>query len=159
MRRSEREIFDDSKIDEIINECKVIRVGFIDNDEVYIVPFNFGFGYTSSGKRAFYIHGAANGRKIDLLKKYPHVGFELDIMNEVFKHGEYDCTYTASYKSVIGTGEAGILESIKDKINAMDLIMRHYIHKDSFEYDPKSFDKTIIWVIEVDKISCKVHEE
>ena len=44
MRRSEREILDDDKIDEIIEECKVIRVGFIDCNEVYIVPFNFGFG-------------------------------------------------------------------------------------------------------------------
>lgn len=159
MRRSEREILDDDKIDEIIEECKVIRVGFIDCNEVYIVPFNFGFGYTKEGKRAFYIHGAASGRKIDLLKKYPHVGFELDFMSDVFKKGEEDCSYTCGYKSVIGTGEAGILESMKDKINAMDLIMRHYTHKDEYDYNPKAFDMTVIWVIEVDKISCKVHEE
>ena len=148
MRRSEREILDDDKIDEIIEECKVIRVGFVDCNEVYIVPFNFGFGYTKEGKRAFYIHGAASGRKIDLLKKYPHVGFELDFMSDVFKKGEDDCSYTCGYKSVIGTGEAGILES-----------MKHYTHKDEYDYNPKAFDMTVIWVIEVDKISCKVHEE
>ena len=38
MRRKDREITDEAKIDEIISRCNCCRIGFNDSGEVYIVP-------------------------------------------------------------------------------------------------------------------------
>lgn len=43
MRRKDREVTDEAKIDEIISRCNCCRIGFNDSGEVYIVPLNFGF--------------------------------------------------------------------------------------------------------------------
>ena len=56
MRRSDREITDADRITEIIEECKIMRIGFNDNEEVYIVPLNYGHEETD-GKHYFYFHG------------------------------------------------------------------------------------------------------
>jgi len=43
MRRSDREVKDSARIDEIIRMCDCCRLGLVDGDGVYIVPLNFGF--------------------------------------------------------------------------------------------------------------------
>ena len=97
MRRKEREVIDDVQIDGIIRKCKICRVGFYDNGEVYIVPLNFGFVH-SGNKRIFYFHGAKEGRKFELIRHKPEVGFELDTrdpmrllrnVSERYRHGHY----------------------------------------------------------------------
>ena len=43
MRRKDREVLEEVRIDEFIKSCDCCRIGFYDkeNDEVYIVPLNF----------------------------------------------------------------------------------------------------------------------
>ena len=68
MRRKEREVTDFNSILEIIDECRIMRIGLADGDFPYIVPLNFA--YTVSGKQLdFYIHGALSGRKYELMKR------------------------------------------------------------------------------------------
>lgn len=43
MRRKDREVTDEARIDEIISRCTCCRIGFNDSGEVYIVPLNFGY--------------------------------------------------------------------------------------------------------------------
>ena len=43
MRRKDREVTDEARIDEIISRCNCCRIGFNDSGEVYIVPLNFGY--------------------------------------------------------------------------------------------------------------------
>ena len=66
MRRKDREVLDEIKIDEFIRNCDCCRIGFYDkeNNEVYIVPLNFGYSNVDN-KRVFYFHGAKEGRKIE----------------------------------------------------------------------------------------------
>ena len=109
MRRKEREVIDDVQIDGIIRKCKICRVGFYDNGEVYIVPLNFGFVH-SGDKRIFYFHGAKEGRKFELIRHKPEVGFELDTAYKLIE-AETPCAFSAMYQSVIGTG---IISEITD---------------------------------------------
>ena len=48
MRRKDREVTDEARIDEIISRCTCCRIGFNDSGEVYIVPLNFGYVTRSS---------------------------------------------------------------------------------------------------------------
>ena len=75
MRRNDREVTDIAKISDIISKCHCCRLGFYDAGKVYIVPLNFGYEETN-GTWIFYFHGAAEGRKIDLIKQTHHAGFD-----------------------------------------------------------------------------------
>lgn len=77
MRRKDREVTDDYQIDTIITSCNCCRLGFYDQDSVYIVPLSFGYE-KKAGTRIFYFHSAKQGKKIQLMKTNPRVGFELD---------------------------------------------------------------------------------
>ena len=67
MRRKDREITDDYQIDTIITSCNCCRLGFYDQDNVYIVPLSFGYE-KKAGTRIFYFHSAKQGKKIQLMK-------------------------------------------------------------------------------------------
>ena len=45
VKKKEKQITDNKNIEEFLTEEKVIRIGFYDkaNDEVYIVPLNYGY--------------------------------------------------------------------------------------------------------------------
>ena len=43
MRRKDREVTDIEKIKEILDACKVSRIGLMDQGKVYIVPMNHGY--------------------------------------------------------------------------------------------------------------------
>ncbi|PJA97030.1 MAG: hypothetical protein CO129_03400 [Ignavibacteriales bacterium CG_4_9_14_3_um_filter_34_10] len=64
MRRVKQEIKDKSVIEKILLTSEICRLGFIDDDKPYILPFNYGF---QNG--AIYIHCAKDGKKINLIKK------------------------------------------------------------------------------------------
>lgn len=153
MRRKEREITDDIKINEIIQKCKICRVGFNDNGEVYIVPVNFGF-VDDNGKRIFYFHGARKGRKVDLIKQNPRVGFELDTGFELWE-GKYACDFSAGYQSVIGTGTISIVEEFEDKKAALIEIMSTITDNREWQFDKKMVEAVAVFKLEVADISCK----
>ena len=100
MRRKDREVTDEARIDEIISRCTCCRIGFNDSGEVYIVPLNFGY-VKQDGRRTFYFHSAKDGRKIDLVKEGYEVGFEMDCGYELHP-GESPCDCYAEFSSIIG---------------------------------------------------------
>ena len=100
MRRKDREVTDFDKIVEIIEECDTIRIGLYDGEFPYIVPMNFGYEILD-GQICFYIHGAAAGRKYELMKKLKKCSFEMDCGHRL------ECLYesmdvTMRYKCVMG---------------------------------------------------------
>ena len=61
MRRKDREVTDNKRINEIIMYCDTLRLGIIDGSVPYIVPVSFGYE-ENQGKKTFYFHGAGEGR-------------------------------------------------------------------------------------------------
>ena len=108
MRRNDREVSDKDEIVKFISEQQIIRVGFADDGEVYIVPVNYGFEVCGD-EFVFYFHGAKAGRKFELAKKSPDVGFEIDGGYQLMP-SENACGYSAHFKSVIGNGRLVLIE-------------------------------------------------
>ncbi len=159
MRRNDREVTDRQAIIEIIESCKCCRIGFQDDGEVYIVPLNFGFEY--NGQRlVFYFHGAKEGRKIDLIAKSPHVGFEMDTNHEVYAKSNNGtaCTYSARFQSVIGTGKVSMVCDSNEKKHGLLLLMKHTTQKSEWAFDEKMLNAVAVFKLEVEKLNCKVHE-
>lgn len=154
MRRNDREVKDLEKIEEIIKGCKVCRLGIydIETSEVYIVPLNFGYDL-SEGSLTIYCHSAREGRKIELLSKNKKVCVEMDC-NHMLLEAEKACGHSYSYSSIIGNGEAELVDSFEEKVRAFNKIMVHQTGRE-FEFNKNMIDAAEIIIIEAKSFSCK----
>lgn len=155
MRRADREVKDASKMKDIIEACKCCRLGFYDQGHVYIVPMNFGYIF-EKGQLILYFHSAKEGRKIDLIKRNPEIGFEMDT-DFMLHEGQIACQYSAYYQSVIGERDISFIEDIKQKKNALLHIMKHYTQQDDWNFSDKILDTVCVFQVVVKEISCKEH--
>ena len=157
IRRKDREITDKKMIEDFILSQNIIRIGFYDkkNEEVYIVPVNYGYTIEDN-QYIFYCHGGKGGRKYELSKAEPNVGFEID-GNYKLVEGKNACNYSAKYQSIIGNGKIKLLQEIEDKKKALDIIMKHTTGKSTFEYNPRMVQNVAIYKLIVSKLSCKGH--
>lgn len=150
MRRKEREIKDINEIEAIIRKAKVCRLGLAVDNTPYIVPVNFGYE-----DRCIYIHCATEGRKLDMIRQNNIVCFEVDTDDEIIDGGEVACKWGTTYRSVIGYGNAFILEDFDQKKHALDVLMKHYTGKTNFTYTDKSIETVGIIKIQVTELSGK----
>ncbi|MCR4793889.1 MAG: pyridoxamine 5'-phosphate oxidase family protein [Ruminococcus sp.] len=153
MRRSDREITDMKLIESFISSEKIMRIGFIDNEEVYIVPVNYGFS-EANGKYTFYFHGAVAGRKYELALCSPPVGFEIDGRYELIG-ADNACGHSAKYMSVIGTGKLSLIEGTDEKKAALEYVMKQAAGRTGLEYDDEVLSRTAVFKLEVKTMSCK----
>lgn len=120
MRRKEREITDRDELLAVLERCFTCRVALFDGDYPYIVPMNYGVKSEADGV-CLYFHGASEGKKMDLLRQNPKVGFEVD------RHEPYEAgSLTSKYESVVGTGELSVVTDSGEKAQAIRIITEHY---------------------------------
>jgi len=155
MRRSDREVTDETVIDEIINSCDSIRLGMCDGNIPYVVPLSFGYR-NADGRRTFFFHCAKVGRKLDIISKFPKVCFELDSGYEI-KPSDKACGYTAAYKSIIGYGNVSVVEEPEKKEEAMQTVMKKYSGRDDWSFNEAQLMAVCVLKLDVTELSCKVH--
>lgn len=148
MRRNEKQITDKKQMEQILAQAQVCRLAMVDQGHAYVVPLNFGYRDGS-----LYFHSAPEGRKIDALKADPRVCFEVDELIKLNKAASA-CGWGASFKSVIGTGTARILETPAEKKAGLDIIMAHYSGR-SFDYPDEKLAKTAVIQVIVHEMTGK----
>lgn len=146
MTRRELEITDEREILDILNRSMIVHIGLVDGDEPYVVPMNYGYTMSEDGTLTIYLHGATQGRKLDLMRKNPKVFFEMECDVQPFE-GDVACRYGTSYKSLMGHGTAIILNDPDEKMNALSIFMKTQTGKD-FEFNEK-----LVKVVSVIKIT------
>ena len=156
MRRNDREITDNREIERFISGQQIMRVGIYDNGEVYIVPVNYGFK-AENGVYTFYFHGACAGRKYELAKSKPRVGFEIDGGFSLLP-AEKACGYSARYQSVIGSGVLSLVNDETEKTEALSCLMKQLTGKSGFTYDEAMLRATAVFRLEVARLSCKAKQ-
>ncbi len=149
MRRKEKEVTHDRIIKAVFATAQVCRIAMVDNGEPYIVPLNFGYR-----DHALYIHSAAAGRKIDILKRNATVCFELESTSEIIKHAE-PCHWGTKSRSVIGYGRVEIVTDPKEKERGLDIIMAHYGKTDQNVFDQRQLRAVVILKIRISSVTCK----
>ncbi len=152
MRRANREIFDQSAIQALMEEALVCRIGFCDDGAPYVVPMNFGLG-----ENCLFLHCATEGRKLDILRRNDRVCFEMDFLREI-KQGTKSCGWGARYESVIGFGRAILVDDPAEKRFALDRIMDHYRAQGPHAYPDDVLAMTTIIRIEIENLRGKRHE-
>jgi len=158
LRHSEREVRDPAAIDRIIQVTNVCRVGFVDAGEPYVVPLNFGFAAGSgSAADAFWFHSATSGRKAQLLRAEPRVCVQLEEDLGLVTHAEKACSWTQSYRSVMAWGNARVARDRDEARHGLDVLMRQHADRDGWTYSDAILDHTLVWCVEVDRITAKEH--
>lgn len=155
MRRNDREVTSPNRIAEIIESCQIIRLGIHDEERIYIVPLHFGYEIVE-GHYVFYCHGAPEGRKLDLLHKNSYVAFEMDGGYEIMP-APVACGYSSTFFSIIGEGQAILVEDEATKLSGLQTIMKHYTHKTDWEMPAAAVKNTAVLKIVCQTMSCKEH--
>lgn len=155
MRRKDREITDNNRILEIMENCDCCRLGFYDGEEVYIVPLNFGYK-SENESLTLYFHGAKEGRKVVLSNQVKTVGFEMDT-NYKLHEAETACSHSARFDSIIGNGNISVVEELTEKEVALQLIMLKATHKADWMLTKNMLNSVCVIKVEVTKLSCKSH--
>lgn len=153
MRRSDREITDVKLIEAFIAKEQIMRIAFYDNGEIYIVPVNYGYT-NDSGQFAFYFHGAKAGRKYELSKGSPNIGFEIDGNYELLE-ADIACDFSAKFQSVVGTGKISIVEDREEKLKGLNFLMRQTSGNAEWQYSEEMINAVAVYKVDVNKISCK----
>ncbi len=123
MTRREREITDRESILQILDSARVVHLGMADGDEPYVVPMNYGYTMDEEGKLTLYLHGATQGRKLDVMRKNPKVFLEMECGVQPFS-GDVACRYGMAYSSLMGRGIAVMVEDPAEKMEAMSILMK-----------------------------------
>jgi uncharacterized protein len=133
-----QEISDPPRLEPIIRSANVCRIGLSGSDGPYVVPMNFG--YRDGG---VYLHSSPKGRKIEMIRRDNRVCFQVDAGSELVE-ADSACSWGMRFKSVIGFGEAEILEDIEEKRAALDIIMDHHSARAPHDYDPGHLEKVAV---------------
>jgi len=120
MRRADREITDRAVLDAILRRHQVLYLALQDDGAPYVIPMTYGYD-----GECLYFHCAAEGRKIDLMRAHPQVAFAVEAEYTV-KPGDVACGWGFDYASLVGEGEAEIVEDLDEKKHGLDVLMSHF---------------------------------
>lgn len=157
MRRKDREVTDYSQITAIMDACDTCRLGLCENNTAYIVPLCFGYKLDADNHMTLYFHSAGEGRKLDIIRQNDSIAFEMDTAHVLFDSNHTACGYGMRYQCVMGTGTARLITGNDEKLAAFQHIMAHYTEQD-LPYSEAALTAATIIEVEVDTLSCKVHE-
>lgn len=155
MRRKDREITDLQTQEAILQRAPLLRLGFCDAGEPYVLPFNFAY---AAGQ--IYIHAAPKGRKLEILAANPRVCFQADCGTELRlpEDPEDACNYGMHYHCVVGWGTATVLDDPASVRPGLDLLMQKYAGR-SFSYPDKAVARIVLIRIAVERMTGKQTRE
>lgn len=149
MRSEDREINNTQAIKQILDKAEVCRIGMCMDDRPYVVPMNFAYR-----KNSIFLHSAKHGEKLDIIEKNNNVCFEADEAGDMVK-SDIACKWTMKYRSVIGYGRAFIIDDLKEKEKALNIIMKKYSGIDKFTYSQQALENVLIIRIDIDEMTGK----
>ena len=152
MTKRERQTTDENQIREILDRAKVLRLGLAVNNEPYVVPMNYGYT-VENGHLVLYLHSALRGKKLDMIQANSRVFFELDCDLTPFE-GRVACQYGLAYSSVMGRGDARIVEDVEEKKRAMSILMKTQTGKD-FTFEDRLVSIVAVIRIDVQEYTAK----
>ena len=152
MRRKDREVTDREKIVEILDNAHILHLAMFDGEYPYNVPLHYGYEFVN-GTLTLYMHCAREGHKLDCLRANPNVCFALDCDIELVP-GSIACEYGSKYASVIGRGNASVIEDAEEKAAALKVFMKCQTGRD-FEITAKMAEAVSVIKVEAKEYTAK----
>lgn len=117
MGRKDRFREDWDFLEGVLNDAEDMALALNDGDGA---PYVFPVNYVLVGK-ALYVHTAFTGKKMDLIRRNPRVGFTAYVDVRILREKA-----TTAFRSVCGTGTAYIVEDRDEKRLALDAVTVRY---------------------------------
>lgn len=153
MRRKDREITDIAEIKEILMNSDVLHIALNNGTYPYLLPVNFGFEISDKQLMLFF-HGSKGGAKHDIIKKDPHVTFEVDCGHKLLQPlGDETCTTSFAFESVIGQGMVEKADDTEKEELLCALLERYGIEAKAF--NPTHLANTVIYKITAEAYTAK----
>lgn len=162
MRLAKREVTDAEALRGIVEACQTVRIGATDDEGMFIVPMSFGYDWGTDDAGAprltLWLHSAGEGRKAAAFAANGDAGaavaIEMDCEDGVIT-GDYACSYSFAYRSIMGTGRIYPVASGEDKVYGLTRIMEHLAPGAPQAFGPGVLDRTAIWRVEVTAFTGK----
>lgn len=140
-----------SVIKKIIDKCEACYVSMVDkNNRPYVLPFNFGYD-----GEFIYLHSAAEGKKIDILKINNNVCVAFSTDHSLYhRNDDVACSYGMKFRSVIAFGKVQFIEDYDKKIEVLNKVMEKYTGK-AFTYNAPAVNNVAAFVIKIESITAK----
>ncbi len=149
MRLKEREISCSDELEEILRLGTVCRLGLCRDNVPYVVPMCYGY---SDG--CLYFHSAGEGLKLDFIRSNRLACFEIETDVSV-KPAEKASRWGMNYRSVIGYGNFEEVSGASDKLNAMNVLMKHYSGADDWDIPEQQIENVLILKLRITEITGK----
>jgi len=141
----------------VIQKCKVCRIGLSENNLPYIIPLNYGYSFENNILTLFF-HSATEGKKFGIIKNNNNACFEIDCDTQLIE-AEKACNYGYAFKSVIGFGKIFILENIEQKIDGLNKIMKHQTEKETvYNFTHNQLTNVCVYKMIVEEFTGKQKE-
>ena len=152
MRRKDKQIKNQERVDEILHRAQVGRLGTISaNGTPMIKPVNFLY---QKGK--VYFHSAPKGEKIDHLASSSKVCFEVDEPLAYIPATDSACDASFAYQSVIVEGKARLIQDPEQKIAILNaLTEKHQPGANLRPLDKKMVQGVVVVEITPEKMTGK----
>ncbi len=104
------------------------------------------------------------GKKLNLLYKNSNVCFEMEENSEIIKKTSA-CEWTSSFKSIVGFGKIEIITDYKEKVDGLNIIMKHYGAPKKNVFNTKHVEAIVILKLKITEMTGKIsknlvrHEE
>lgn len=148
MRRSEKAVTKLAELEQILWQGKVCQLAIPDQPVPYLLPLNYGYR-----DEVLYFHSAAEGRKIDLLKKKPLVSFSV-VIDLGIVEAERACNWGAKFRSVMGRGRVEFVEDLIEKETGLKLLMAQYSDRE-FELPEAAVVGTTVFKLQIEQMVGK----
>jgi nitroimidazol reductase NimA-like FMN-containing flavoprotein (pyridoxamine 5'-phosphate oxidase superfamily) len=150
MRKKEYEVTDTAVIRRILGRATQCRVAMVDGSEPYLVTMNCGW----DGEHLL-LHGAIQGRKLDILRANPRVCVEVDEDIQLVR-GATGEECTANYVSVVGTGTVSFVLDSSAKTRDLNVILCQ-CHPGVPEqvFPDEDLSRVAVLEVQFDHLSCK----
>ena len=152
MTKREFKISGHEQILRILDTARVLHLGLAVDNEPYVVPMNYGYAM-EEGRLVLYLHSAVQGKKLDMIRANPRVSFAIDCDREPFE-GQVACQYGLAYSSIMGRGNARIVEDVEEKMQAMSILMKTQTRKD-FTFNERLVSIVAVIRIDVEEYTAK----
>jgi hypothetical protein len=146
------EITNPQEIQTILERCKVLHLGLVDEGMPYVVPMNFGYTM-ENGKLTLYLHSASQGYKLDVIRKNPVCCFEMECDVAPFE-GALPCQYGMVYQSLMGKGTIEIIDDVEKKMDYLSIFMKSQTGKD-FVFNERLVSIVSVFTITVSEYTAK----
>ena len=141
----------------------VCRIALADDNEPYLVTMSYGLHIGpdtvigadgSVDSLLIYLHSAAVGRKIDMLRRNPRVCFSIEGHSTVVA-GDEPCRWTRRYESIVGYGTLEIVHNDDERRIGLDAIMRQHGAKPPYAYAFAAVDQVHVLRLSVRTLTGK----